>query len=760
MRTRILSLVFIFFSSILIAQVKIGNQPETIDGASILELESENRVLVVTRINSTQMNTITPLRGAVAYNTDTQCVHFYNGFNWINLCNLYPELSNAILTDNSDGTFTFTDNEGNETLFDVKGTLEDNSNGTYTYVDAAGTSTTIDTNKIVDKVTITGSGTTTDPYKVGDLSITSDQLADHSVNSSKILDGSIQSNDIANGAVNTLDLANNSVTTSKIATLGLPDANKVLTTDAMGIAQWETKNNFVSSSLNMGEILVGNFFNQAAGVLPSGDLTVSSFGVFTIEDGAISSNKLANQAIQTQHLEPASPFQMLMTNVLANGVEWGLVNTNNIENLAINNAKIAQNAVGTSKILDLAVTADKIVDDAVNKNKINADIAGLGLVQTSTGELEVSVSDLTGDGSISSTDLHVIGGSNATLEDVNININNNAITTSKLADQAITTAKIADANVTTQKLAEDAVTTDKISNGNANEVLLTNNTADATNWGLVDTDNIASNAVTTAKIADANVTTDKIADLNVTTAKIADDAVTTVKIADANVTTQKLAEDAVTTDKISNGNANEVLLTNTTADATNWGLVDTDNIAPNAITTPKIADANVTTAKIADANVTTDKIADLNVTTTKIADDAVTLAKIGTLGALDGDKIMTTDTGGNPQWEAKTDLLPVKAIGKIAANGTILKASPGITITKLAGNGHYQINLASGMVGDSNYIIMLTLLSRNGSGNDDPNITYLNQSTTSFQVIIGDGDNGGGDLNRYNSEFMFTILDL
>ncbi|MGS0526710.1 hypothetical protein ACU8V7_17655 [Zobellia nedashkovskayae] len=42
----------------------------------------------------------------------------------------------------------------------------------------------------------------------------------------------------------------------------------------------------------------------------------------------------------------------------------------------------------------------------------------------------------------------------------------------------------------------------------------------------------------------------------------------------------------------------------------------------------------------------------------------------------------------------------------------------------------------------------------------DPGISYFNQTTTTFEVIIGDNDNGAGDRIRFDSEFMFTILDL
>lgn len=103
---------------------------------------------------------------------------------------------------------------------------------------------------------------------------------------------------------------------------------------------------------------------------------------------------------------------------------------------------------------------------------------------------------------------------------------------------------------------------------------------------------------------------------------------------------------------------------------------------------------------------------------------------------------------------------PIKAFGKIDTDGSIIRATAGITITKLAGNGHYRVNLPVGLVADADYIIQLAQPSRQGAGADDPGIAYLNQTSTDFEVIIGDNDNGGTDRARFDSEFMFTILDL
>ncbi|MEM8762485.1 MAG: hypothetical protein AAGD88_01650 [Bacteroidota bacterium] len=102
---------------------------------------------------------------------------------------------------------------------------------------------------------------------------------------------------------------------------------------------------------------------------------------------------------------------------------------------------------------------------------------------------------------------------------------------------------------------------------------------------------------------------------------------------------------------------------------------------------------------------------------------------------------------------------PIKAFGKIASDGSIDKATPGITVDRLA-DGNYRVFLPVGLVSDDDYIIQLSLLSRNGTGNDDPGITYFNQFVDRFDVRIGDNDNGGGTRIFYDSEFMFSILDF
>ena len=87
MRKGIIVLVVLLgCSHTLFSQIKIGDNPQAIDPSSVLELESTDRVFVVTRINTEQMNAIVPASGAMVYNIDENCIFYFNGTEWLNLC--------------------------------------------------------------------------------------------------------------------------------------------------------------------------------------------------------------------------------------------------------------------------------------------------------------------------------------------------------------------------------------------------------------------------------------------------------------------------------------------------------------------------------------------------------------------------------------------------------------------------------------------------------------------------------------------------
>ena len=119
----VILLLFSFVLTIGKAQVKIGENPSVIDPASILELEDTSRALVLTRVTDAQMQLITPLEGALVYNTDQECVFYFDNSSWKNLCSEGGGQGggNASLVNNGDNTYTFTDANGVETLISFEG---------------------------------------------------------------------------------------------------------------------------------------------------------------------------------------------------------------------------------------------------------------------------------------------------------------------------------------------------------------------------------------------------------------------------------------------------------------------------------------------------------------------------------------------------------------------------------------------------------------------------------------------------------------
>ncbi len=111
---KILFALLIFSATMVTAQVKIGENPNNIDAASIIELESTTKAFVLTRVTEIQMQSISPLYGAMVYNIDSQCIHYFDGSSWINLCQKSGLSGKGIQStvDNNDGTFTLNYSDG------------------------------------------------------------------------------------------------------------------------------------------------------------------------------------------------------------------------------------------------------------------------------------------------------------------------------------------------------------------------------------------------------------------------------------------------------------------------------------------------------------------------------------------------------------------------------------------------------------------------------------------------------------------------
>jgi hypothetical protein len=88
--------VLLFFSAYTYAQVKIGDNPNTIDPASILEMEDTNRGMLIPRMTTVQRDAISsPPNGLQVYNITTNTMDVYRGDQWESIAYETPAASSV-----------------------------------------------------------------------------------------------------------------------------------------------------------------------------------------------------------------------------------------------------------------------------------------------------------------------------------------------------------------------------------------------------------------------------------------------------------------------------------------------------------------------------------------------------------------------------------------------------------------------------------------------------------------------------------------
>ncbi|WP_273567797.1 bZIP transcription factor [Maribacter halichondriae] len=715
--SKLLLLLGLLFCGSLFGQVKIGDNPQAIDPGSVLELESSERVLVITRVSTAEMNAITPLQGALVYNTDLQCVHYFNGTAWVNLCGEGGATANIT---------------ADPIIHDIATiALTPSPNGTNI------------------------------------------EIAENSISSEMIVNGGVNGVDIQNGSIGPGKLQNQSVTVDKLSQNAVgPFA---INRDSLPVSFFEndigylTEINILSDAPeNVLSLNNGGVFYDDTDLLNAVNGAEINLNNHIGDDNDIDAqNELSNLVLNGNILTLSNPL------TAGNQVTLPTGGGENPNNELITDADL----LGTDLVITEAGTAWSVslAPLAGGGSGSTEEVDGITLTGVGTNADPFKIEPSAVNGQFLSTTAGAVtwanlpGGTGGTVESDGVTIEGNGVSPNPL--------QIRDGGVTPPKI-EPSATDGQVLTTVAGNVAWATATAGASITGTtIDGDGtvatpleLADDAVTTIKILDANVTPPKIepsatdgqvlttvagnvawatatagASVTGTTIdgdgtlatplELADDAVTTVKILDANVTPPKI-EPSATDGQVLTTVAGNVAWATATAGASVTGTtIDGDGtvatpleLADDAVTTIKILDANVTPPKIepssTDGQVLTTVAGNVAWATTaagasatgttidgdgtlatplELADDAVTSVKIlnatvaaedlNDMGAANGEVLKwnganwapAVDTGGSQNLFESDFTLAANRTHNLGGNNFVLGGSGNVAIGTLPG---------------------------------------------------------------------------
>ncbi|MDG1570788.1 hypothetical protein OZ410_00560, partial [Robiginitalea sp. M366] len=316
--------LLLLLAATLHGQVKIGDNPQTIDPASLLELESTNRVFVINRMTGAQMTAITPSPGALVYNTDEDCLFYFDGAAWINICEALRLNFTAEAIVNSAPTIVIT-------------AIGDSLN-----------------------------------FEVGE--IRSENVVDFSLGSQDIQNNAINADKIAPDAVGTDELQDNAVTDAQIDYTQVTISNLLYDNTASGLLAGNVQAALDELAASAGTVsMVDNgdgsyIFTDASG----NTTTISDTSLSTLVDNLDGTYTYTDESGATQVLDTraaSNPYDNTTSGLAATDVQAALDEINGLTNTV----SLTDNADGTYTFTDASGNTTTISDTSLSTLVDNLD---------------------------------------------------------------------------------------------------------------------------------------------------------------------------------------------------------------------------------------------------------------------------------------------------------------------------------------------------------------------------------------------------
>ncbi|HDZ03767.1 beta strand repeat-containing protein, partial [Maribacter sp.] len=439
-------ILFIFFTILTVpavfGQIKIGDNPQSIDPSSVLELESTSKVFVITRVTTLEMEAIIPLRGGMVYNTDTECINYYDGTQWVNLCDAV--------------NFTIT----NDPIINTRSTIEITES-------ADGYNLEVAKNSILgDNIIDGGIG----PDDIQDNSITQDKLAAESVGSSELRQNSVGTEEIRDGSIAPADIAN-----------FLP--GQVLTTDENGIVKWQDSDELYDLTFNKLDNTLTISRSTTAGVstIDLAALVGSDDQQLTLKDNILTLQDGGTPIDLTTYTNTGTDEQTLSTDDSAGNIS--ILNGNEITlNVDDADANASNEIQNIEEVLSVGNNANGLLiknigtptddKDAVTKEYVDGAVTGVGGVIVSSA----AGNDITNNGGAYYDD----GDNNSQneLQDIDFDTDNNILTISSplTPGKVVDLSSLADATVVdgTETVLEGGIKIDVTGDGSNDDPYVIN----------------------------------------------------------------------------------------------------------------------------------------------------------------------------------------------------------------------------------------------------------------------------------------------